>query len=180
METEHVPQLLVTALACRRDPWTVDSRNAELSVVTVDMKLFEDGVAMAGALQISRGVTQVEYMYLGLARSHGKTPMKAYTYTPSLHFQGRSCPCTTPSNLYQLLPPVKMSLQGMMNPTPEAQTFDAVLKETKLPLRSWRKKYRKMKLRFDRAMDESNSLFKDYHKLEILAKRLQEENECVP
>lgn len=62
---------------------------------------------------------------------------------------------------------------------PEPQTFDSVLKETKTPLRSWRKKYRKMKLRFDKAMDESNALFRDCHKLDILAKRLQEENECV-
>jgi hypothetical protein len=72
-----------------------------------------------------------------------------------------------------------MSLQDMMNPPAEVQTFDSVLKETKVPLRSWRKKYRKMKLRFDKAMDESSSLFKDNHKLEILARRLQEENECA-
>jgi hypothetical protein len=69
----------------------------------------------------------------------------------------------------------------MMNPaTTEVQTFDNILKDTsKQPLRSWRKKYRKMKLRFDKAMDESSSLFRDCHKLEILAKRLQEENECA-
>jgi hypothetical protein len=74
-----------------------------------------------------------------------------------------------------------MSLQDMMNPaTTEVQTFDNILKDTsKQPLRSWRKKYRKMKLRFDKAMDESSSLFRDCHKLEILAKRLQEENECA-
>ncbi|QDS68257.1 hypothetical protein FKW77_010621 [Venturia effusa] len=74
-----------------------------------------------------------------------------------------------------------MSLQDIMNPTAtttEAQTFDTILKDTsKQPLRSWRKKYRKMKLRFDKAMDESSSLFRDCHKLEILAKRLQEEND---
>lgn len=79
-----------------------------------------------------------------------------------------------------------MSLQDIINPVdavnllnPEQQTFEAILKETKAPLRSWRKKYRKMKLRFDKAMDQSNSLFKDCHKLEMMAKRLQEENECV-
>ncbi|TID17389.1 ATPase [Venturia nashicola] len=76
-----------------------------------------------------------------------------------------------------------MSLQDIMNPTTtttttEAQTFDTILKDTsKQPLRSWRKKYRKMKLRFDKAMDESSSLYRDCHKLEILAKRLQEEND---
>lgn len=75
-----------------------------------------------------------------------------------------------------------MSLQDIMNPkppTPDVQKFDDVLKEQKVPLRSWRKKYRKMKLKFDKAMDESNKLFTDCHKLDALAKRLQEENECV-
>lgn len=70
---------------------------------------------------------------------------------------------------------ITMSLQDIVNPEP--QTFDAVLKENKSPLRSWRKKYKKMKLRFDKAMDQSNALFKDCHKLEAMAKRLQEENE---
>ena len=78
-----------------------------------------------------------------------------------------------------------MSLQDIMNPQEpapapvEQQRFDDVLKEQKMPLRSWRKKYRKMKLKFDRVMDESNALFKDCKKLEVLAKRLQEENEYV-
>ena len=70
-----------------------------------------------------------------------------------------------------------------MNPKPptptEAQKFDDVLKEQKVPLRSWRKKYRKMKIQFDRAMEESNGLWLDCHKLEARAKRLQEENESV-
>jgi hypothetical protein len=76
-----------------------------------------------------------------------------------------------------------MSLQDLMNPKPptptppEAQKFDDVLKENKVPLRSWRKKYRKMKLKFDKAMDESNTLWMDCHKLDALSKRLQEENE---
>jgi hypothetical protein len=76
-----------------------------------------------------------------------------------------------------------MSLENLMNPKPatppDAQKFDDVLKEQKVPLRSWRKKFRKMKLTFDKVMEESNTLFKDCHKLEILARRLQEENECV-
>ncbi|KAF2435870.1 hypothetical protein EJ08DRAFT_692444 [Tothia fuscella] len=70
-----------------------------------------------------------------------------------------------------------MSLQDIVNAPEPAQTFDAVLKETKTPLRSWRKKYRKMKLHFDKVMDESNKLYKDCYKLESLAKRLQEEND---
>lgn len=68
-----------------------------------------------------------------------------------------------------------------MNPKPptppDVQKFDDVLKEQKVPLRSWRKKYRKMKLRFDRDMEESNRLWMDCHRLVVLAKRLQEENE---
>jgi len=76
-----------------------------------------------------------------------------------------------------------MSLQEMMNPKPptppDVQKFDDVLKEQKAPLRSWRKKYRKMKLRFDRDMEESNRLWMDCHRLDVLAKRLQEENEYV-
>lgn len=76
-----------------------------------------------------------------------------------------------------------MSLQDLMNPKPptppDAQKFDDVLKEQKAPLRSWRKKYRKMKLKFDKAMHESNTLWMDVHKLDVIAKRLQEENEYV-
>jgi hypothetical protein len=76
-----------------------------------------------------------------------------------------------------------MSLENLMNPKPptppDVQKFDDVLKEQKVPLRSWRKKYRKMKLKFDKAMEESNTLFKDCHKLDLLARRLQEENECA-
>ena len=68
-----------------------------------------------------------------------------------------------------------------MNPKPpsppDAQKFDDVLKEQKVPLRSWRKKYRKMKLRFDKDMEQSNTLWMDCHKLDVLAKRLQEEND---
>ncbi|KIW03934.1 uncharacterized protein PV09_04773 [Verruconis gallopava] len=74
-----------------------------------------------------------------------------------------------------------MSLENLMNPKPatppDAQKFDDVLKDQKIPLRSWRKKYRKMKLNFDKVMDESNTLFRDCHKLEAQAKRLQEEND---
>ena len=70
-----------------------------------------------------------------------------------------------------------------MNPKPptptDVQKFDDVLKEQKVPLRSWRKKYRKMKLQFDKTMEESNALWMGCHKLDAMAKRLQEENECV-
>ncbi|KAJ9667742.1 hypothetical protein H2201_002277 [Coniosporium apollinis] len=48
---------------------------------------------------------------------------------------------------------------------------------SKLPVRSWRKKYRKMRMRFEAQMNESNALFKDEHKALALARRLQEQND---
>lgn len=71
-----------------------------------------------------------------------------------------------------------MSLQDIMNPTdappPPAEEQP---KEQKTPMRSWRKKYRKLNLRFQKVMDESNQLWKDEHKAKALARRLQEEND---
>jgi hypothetical protein len=45
------------------------------------------------------------------------------------------------------------------------------------PLRSWRKKYRKLRLRFSTVMDDSNAFFKEEKRTLALARRLQEENE---
>ena len=42
---------------------------------------------------------------------------------------------------------------------------------------SCRKKYRKMRVRFDERMRESNTLFREEHKAIALARRLQEQNE---
>ncbi|KAF1986279.1 hypothetical protein K402DRAFT_356273 [Aulographum hederae CBS 113979] len=50
-------------------------------------------------------------------------------------------------------------------------------KDPKAPLRSWRKKFRKMKVRFDKKMEDSNSLFKDEQRAMALARRLQEQND---
>ncbi len=41
--------------------------------------------------------------------------------------------------------------------------------------RSWRKKYRKLRHRFEATLDENKRLFKEEHKLEGIAKRLREE-----
>ncbi|KAF2099417.1 hypothetical protein NA57DRAFT_55387 [Rhizodiscina lignyota] len=49
--------------------------------------------------------------------------------------------------------------------------------ESKTPIRSWRKKFRKMKMRFDRAMDESNAMYREEQNAMYLAKRLQEQND---
>ncbi|KAF4309995.1 hypothetical protein GTA08_BOTSDO03169 [Botryosphaeria dothidea] len=53
-------------------------------------------------------------------------------------------------------------------------TMDAPAKPS---VRSWRKKYRKMRVRFDERMRESNTLFREEHKAIALARRLQEQND---
>lgn len=63
---------------------------------------------------------------------------------------------------------------------PGATTADLQVPDVKPKYKSWRKKYRKMKHKFDDVMKESNNLFKDEQKLENLSKRLQEQNEYVP
>jgi len=65
-----------------------------------------------------------------------------------------------------------------MNPTEaplRAPADDPPNKEQKAPMRSWRKKYRKLNVRFQKVMEESNQLFRDEHKAKALALRLQEE-----
>jgi len=49
--------------------------------------------------------------------------------------------------------------------------------EQKPKYKSWRKKYRKMKARFDDVIKDNNTLYKEEQKLEALSKRLQEQNE---
>lgn len=43
-----------------------------------------------------------------------------------------------------------------------------------------RRKYRKMRAKFEETMNTSNSLFKEEYKMMALARRLQEQNESVP
>ena len=43
--------------------------------------------------------------------------------------------------------------------------------------KSWRKKYRKMKNKFEGVLEENKKLFKEEQKLECIAKRLREELE---
>ncbi|KAF2221844.1 IEC3 subunit of the Ino80 complex, chromatin re-modelling-domain-containing protein [Elsinoe ampelina] len=49
--------------------------------------------------------------------------------------------------------------------------------ESRPKYKSWRKKYRKMKARFDDTMKTNSTMFKEEQKLEALAKRLQEQND---
>ena len=45
------------------------------------------------------------------------------------------------------------------------------------PYKSWRKKYRKMRTKFNVALEENRRLFKEEQKLEGIARRLKEELE---
>lgn len=45
--------------------------------------------------------------------------------------------------------------------------------------KSWRKKYRKMRSKFDTVLEDNKRLFKEEQKLEGIAKRLREELEYV-
>jgi hypothetical protein len=69
-----------------------------------------------------------------------------------------------------------MSLEQDPAPTLEDAQVDQESKEPKVPLRSWRKKYRKLKVRFDKVMDDSTVFFKEERRSLALARRLQEEN----
>lgn len=59
----------------------------------------------------------------------------------------------------------------------DATTEDLQLPGLKPKYKSWRKKYRKMKVRFDDMMKDNSTMFKEEEKLELLSKRLQEQNE---
>jgi hypothetical protein len=66
-------------------------------------------------------------------------------------------------------------------PNPVADSNDSALAPAapQLPLKSWRKKYRKLRMRFATVMDDSNAFFKEEKRALALARRLQEENEWV-
>jgi hypothetical protein len=67
-------------------------------------------------------------------------------------------------------------MEGAVVPTvPKEPAGDA--DQSHLPTRSWRKKYRKLRQRFARVMNESNVLTKEDNRAYALARRLQEENE---
>jgi IEC3 subunit of the Ino80 complex, chromatin re-modelling len=71
-----------------------------------------------------------------------------------------------------------MSLEHLLAPAVEGHPTESDSKEHKsAPLRSWRKKYRKLKVRFNKVMDDSNAQFKEERRALALARRLQEENE---
>lgn len=73
--------------------------------------------------------------------------------------------------------PIRENKEHLHHDTPDHEEPEQ--KEKAPPLRSWRKKYRKLKVRFTRVMDESHVLFKEERRALALARRLQEENEYV-
>lgn len=69
------------------------------------------------------------------------------------------------------------------HPTTGGKSLESVqaqrMQGERQPYKSWRKKYRKMRVKFDGALEENKTLFKQEHKLEGTAKRLREELEYV-
>ncbi|TKX23720.1 putative IEC3 subunit of the Ino80 complex [Elsinoe australis] len=71
-----------------------------------------------------------------------------------------------------------MSEEDAMTDAPaSAPATTDLTNETRPKYKSWRKKYRKMKTRFDDVMKANSNMFKEEQKLESLAKRLQEQND---
>ena len=69
------------------------------------------------------------------------------------------------------------TLQPAAHPTLGGKSLQSLVRPR---YKSWRKKYRKMRGRFDGALEENKRVFKEEHKLEAIAKRLREELEYVP
>jgi hypothetical protein len=85
-----------------------------------------------------------------------------------------------------ILPPLDTSVATMAAPLSAAETSPNMKHSPTVPqgdqpahLRSWMKKYRKMKLRFDSAMRGSSQLVTEEHGVLTLASRIQEQNEYV-
>ncbi|KZF19585.1 hypothetical protein L228DRAFT_263459 [Xylona heveae TC161] len=70
-----------------------------------------------------------------------------------------------------------MSRERVVAGPPAVTTTDPQEAALKPTYKSYRKKYRKMKLQFEEKMKESNALFKEEQKATELARRLQEQND---
>ena len=72
------------------------------------------------------------------------------------------------------------SLPPSSHPTVGGKSLESLQQSHKRgPYKSWRKKYRKMRARFDGVLEENKRMFKEEHKLQVTAKRLREELEYV-
>lgn len=77
------------------------------------------------------------------------------------------------------------SVAAAPHPTTGGKSIESIqaqqsrMQSERQPYKSWRKKYRKMRVKFDGVLEENKTLFKQEHKLEGTAKRLREELEYV-
>lgn len=62
----------------------------------------------------------------------------------------------------------------------EGETGDAKMAEDKPTYRSWKKKYRKMRILFDQKMHQGEDLYRQEQKALATARRLAIEKELVP
>ena len=62
---------------------------------------------------------------------------------------------------------------------PDPSAAEAPASEERPKYKSWRKKFRKMKVQFDEKLKQNNNYFKDEQKLEAIARRLRQGNEYV-
>lgn len=62
-------------------------------------------------------------------------------------------------------------------PLKEEEGAPELPREERPKYKSWRKKYRKMKVHFDERLKFNNRLYKEEQKLEALARRIRESNE---
>lgn len=68
-----------------------------------------------------------------------------------------------------------MSDSEIFHPAVGGKSLNATMPDSRTQYKSWRKKYRKMRLTFDGVLEENKRLFKDEHQLERIAARLREE-----
>ncbi|KAI4944155.1 hypothetical protein J4E91_009010 [Alternaria rosae] len=73
-------------------------------------------------------------------------------------------------------PPMEAHALALAHDAPPADAPDATQKPVK---RSWRRKYRKMRIKFEEAMNDSDSLIKQEWKAMGTARRLQENNDQI-
>lgn len=73
--------------------------------------------------------------------------------------------------------PPHPSFGGKSIESVQQQQQQNMLAGERTPYKSWRKKYRKMRARFDAAFEDNRVGFRQEHKLESTAKRLREELE---
>ena len=103
---------------------------------------------------------------------------RLHAYKKDLELQARALTTTGSSKIHELDPSAyagDRSAHIKMQEDDDDDMNDTVPRHAKDRYKSWRKKYRKMRLKFDEVMDETNRLFIAEHKAWNVAKRVQEE-----